>query len=211
MMSAPNMGRTYRAPARPALKNSLPKEEGVKTLSAFEVKMETTLKLGGRVLEKRGTFTAALVAGQLGGLAFVALWLFAYAVSFRGLPWTWPIRVIASFLLGESALHAPTALTYVLGILLNQAVAFAWSAAFGWVAVSTVYSPRLATNVVGGLILGLLAAFVDTVFLVPPLFWILQDMNPWWGALSRSWDWLAHIAFGMSTGWFFEVFRPRLR
>lgn len=171
--------------------------------------METTLKLGGRAREKRGLLAAVIGAGQLGGLAFLAIWLFAYAISFRGVPWTWPLQVIASFLLGADALYAPSAATFVVAVLLNQAVALAWSMALGWVVMSTVYAPRLATNVVAGLLLGLLAAFVDTVFLVPPLFWILQDMNPWWGALSRSWDWLAHIAFGMSTGWFLEVFRPR--
>lgn len=171
--------------------------------------MELGLKLGGRVLERRRSFGAAVGAGQLGGLAFLVLWIFAYSISFRGLPWTWPVQVIAAFLLGSQALHAPTVLTFVIGILVNQAVALAWSMAYGWLAVSAIYRPRLATNVVAGLGIGLLAAFVDTILLVPPLFWILQDMNPWWGELSRSWDWLAHIAFGMTTGWFFQVFRPR--
>lgn len=171
--------------------------------------METTLHLGGRATERKGTFGAAIAAGQLGGLAFLALWLFAYAFSFRGFPWTWPLQVIASIALGAEALHAPTALTYLLGVVINQLVALAWSGAFGWLSVSTIYVPRLATNVVAGLALGLASAFVNTILLVPPIFGILQDMNPWWSLLDRSWDWIAHIAFGMTTGWFFEVFRPK--
>src|SRR5690606_19679455 len=102
-----------------------------------------------------------------------------------------------------------TALTYLLGVVINQLVALAWSGAFGWLSVSTIYVPRLATNVVAGLALGLASAFVNTILLVPPIFGILQDMNPWWSLLDRSWDWIAHIAFGMTTGWFFEVFRPK--
>lgn len=171
--------------------------------------METSLKLGGRALENRRSFGAALAAGQLGGLAFLAIWLFAYAISFRGLPFTWPLQVIASFALGGSALESPSALAIVVGVVLNQLVALVWSGGYGWLAVSTVYRPRLATNVIAGLGLGLAAAFVNTILLVPPLFWILQDMNPWWGLLDRGWDWIAHIAFGMTTGWFFQVFSPR--
>lgn len=171
--------------------------------------METTIELGGRALEKRGTFASALAAGQLGGFAFLGVWLLAYAIWFRGLPWTWPLRVIASFALGASAIEAPTAVTYFIGFALNQLVALAWSGGFGWLAVSTIYRPRLATNVVAGLFLGLLSAFVDSILLVPLLFGILQDMNPWWRLLERGWDLAAHLAFGMTTGWFFQVFRPR--
>jgi len=171
--------------------------------------METTIEFGGRALARRGTFAAALRAGQLGGLAFLGVWLFAYAVWFRGLPWTWPLRVIASFVLGRAALEAPTALTYAVAVILNQLVALAWSGAFGWLVVSAVYRTRLATNVVAGLGLGIVAAVVDTILLVPLLFGVLQDMDPWWRLLDRGWDLAAHIAFGMTTGWFFEVFRPR--
>src|SRR5690606_2401028 len=138
-------------------------------------------------------FGAAIAAGQLGGLAFLALWLFAYAFAFRGFPWTWPLQVIASIALGAEALHAPTALTYLLGVVINQLVALAWSGAFGWLSVSTIYVRRLATNVVAGLALGLASAFVNTILLVPPIFGILQDMIPWWSLLDRSWDWIAHI------------------
>jgi len=181
----------------------------VPILAVARWEMETTIELGGRALARRGTFAAALVAGQLGGLAFLGVWLFAYAVWFRGLPWTWPLRVIASFALGSVVLESPTALTYVVAVILNQLVALFWSGAFGWLVVSAVFRPRLATNVVAGLGLGLAAAIVDTILLVPPFFGILQDMDPWWRLLDRGWDLAAHVAFGMTTGWFFEVFRPR--
>lgn len=173
--------------------------------------METTIAVEGTCSSRRGGIGPALLAGQLGGLAFLAVWLFAYAVAFRGFPWTWPLQVIAAFVQGAAALHAPTAITYVLGVIVNQIVALAWSGAFAWFVGSAIFVPRLATCVVAGLGLGLSSAFVDTILLVPPLFGILQDMDPWWSLLDRGWDWVAHIAFGMATGWFFYVLGPQSR
>jgi hypothetical protein len=164
--------------------------------------------LAGRAATEPAPFFAALLAGQLGGVAFLGFWILMHLLFFQEFPWFWPVQVIASFFLGSSALFAPFWLTFVLGILINQAVAFGWSFAFAWVVDSSIYHPRLATNLTAGLILGLVAAFVDIYLLVPPIFGVLHDWNPWWVYLDRVFDWLAHIAFGLTTGWFFQVFRP---
>lgn len=162
----------------------------------------------GRAADEPAPFAAALLAGQLGGVAFLLFWILSLLLFYPGFPWTWPIQVIAAFVLGPEALFSPIWLTFVVGVLVNQVVAFAWSFAFALVVDSTIFRPRLATNVVAGLILGLVAAFVDIYLLVPPLFGVLQDWNPWWVYLPRLYDWYAHLAFGLTTGWFFQVFRP---
>lgn len=165
----------------------------------------------GRAREQPRRVLTCLLAGQLAGLAFLGLWVLVYLLFHHDRPFDWPIRVIATFLLGGRALEEPTALTYVLGILVNQLIpALAWSMFFAWIVMSPKFPIRLSTCVSLGLFIGLLSMGVDVFFLVPPAMGVLQDHDFWWSYTPRSWDWIAHIAYGMSLGWFYMVFEPRI-
>lgn len=167
--------------------------------------------LPGRVRRRPRLFLAAILSGQIAGLLFLASWCLVYLAFRREWSWTWPIQVIATFIEGDRALHDPNALTYVLGILVNQLVpALAWSAVFGWVAISRLFVPRLATSLVLGAGVGLLAMGFGVYLIVPPVMAVLHDHNAWWRELPRQWDWILHLAFGLSLGWFFDVLRPRV-
>src|SRR5690606_885664 len=112
---------------------------------------------------------------------------------------------------GEAALGAPTALTFIVGILVNQLMpALFWSMAYAWSVMSPRFVIRMSTCVRLGLFSGLAAMMIDVFCLIPPLMWVLHDGNPWWVGLPRAWDWIAHIAYGMTLGWFFAVLQPRI-
>lgn len=164
--------------------------------------------LPGRVLEKPRIFGYALLAGQLAGLAFLAFWCLVFLLFRHDHPWTWPIQVIGAFLLGEGALWEPSALAYVLGILVNQVVALAWAGAYGWLMISPRFPHALSSRMTAAFLLGLAAISVDVYFLLPPVIGVLHDQDFWWKHLPRTWDWVAHIAFGLVLGWFFDVFAP---
>lgn len=168
-------------------------------------------RLGGRAHEQPRRVLAAAVAGQIAGLIFLAFWVLAYLAFRTEEPFDWPVRMIASLVLGEAAVEAPAALTWVVGLLVNQLLpALAWSMAFAWIAMSPRFTIRLSTCVTLGLVIGLAAMMVDVFFLIPPVLSVLHDRDFWWDYTPRPWDWAAHIAYGMSLGWFFVVLQPRI-
>lgn len=167
--------------------------------------------LAGRAAEQPRRVLTCFWAGQLAGLVFLGVWVIAYLGFLSSEPFDWPIRVVASFILGEAAITSPTALTYVLGILVNQLLpALFWSMAYAWVVMSPRFVVRMSTCVGLGLFIGLAAMWIDVFFLIPPLMGILHDHDLWWVYLPRAWDWIAHIAYGISLGWFFAVLQPRI-
>jgi len=167
--------------------------------------------LAGRAVEQPRRVLTCFWAGQIAGLVFLAAWVIAYLGFRSGEPFDWPIRVVASFVLGEAALGSATALVWVVGILVNQLLpALFWSMAFAWVAMSPRFTVRMSTCVSLGLFIGLASMWIDVFFLIPPLMGVLHDQDLWWRHLPRAWDWIAHIAYGMSLGWFFAVLQPRI-
>jgi|GEM_PF-1242337 len=167
--------------------------------------------LGGRALDQPRKVLACFWAGQLAGLAFLAFWVLVYLAFRRDRSFEYPIRIIATFWLGEGAIERPNALTYVFGVLINQAIpAFAWSMVYAWIVMSPRFPIRMSTCMTLGFVIGLAAMWIDVYFLVPPVMTVLHDKDYWWAALPRTWDWLAHIAYGLTLGWFYLALRPRI-
>lgn len=166
--------------------------------------------LGG-IAERRRVFFSALLAGQIAGLAFLAIWCLGTLAFFRETSGIWPLRVMASFLMGDGALTAPPGLVIVLGLVVNQFIpSLLWSLLFGWVVVGPLVRTSLARSLVLGGLVGFLAVAAGVQLILPPIAGVLFDENLWWSSLPRWWDWVAHLCFGVTMGWFFEVLRPRL-
>lgn len=167
--------------------------------------------LGGRALDQPRKLLACFLAGQAAGLAFLGFWVLVFLAFRRDRPFEYPIRIVASFWLGGGTIEDPNALTYVFGILINQMIpAFAWSMIFAWIVMSPRFPIRMSTCMTLGFVIGLAAMWFDVYFLVPPVMAVLHDEDYWWSMLPRTWDWLAHIAYGLALGWFYLALRPRV-
>ncbi|HWV39447.1 MAG TPA: hypothetical protein VN033_13340 [Vulgatibacter sp.] len=167
--------------------------------------------LGGRAHDQPRKVLACALAGQLAGLAFLGFWGLVHLAFRRDLPFDLPVRIVASFLLGKSVLESAGALTWIVGVLVNQLLpALGWSMAYAWIVMSPRFPIRISTCMSLGLGIGLAAMWIDVYFLVPPVMGVLHDGDPWWAELPRTWDWLAHVAYGLCLGWFYLVLRPRV-
>lgn len=167
--------------------------------------------LGGRALDQPRKVRACFLAGQLAGLAFLGFWVLVHAAFRRDLPFEFPIRIVAAFWLGEGAIESPDALTWIIGVLINQCIpAFVWSMVYAWIVMSPRFPTRISTCMTLGLVIGLAAMWFDVYFLVPPVMAVLHDKDFWWATLPRTWDWLAHVSYGLALGWFYLVLRPRI-
>ena len=60
-----------------------------------------------------------------------------------------------------------------------------------------------------GFTLSLFIEIVDAYLLLPPIERGLYGHNIWWEQVPRFWDWMAHIAYGLSLGYFYVKIRDR--
>lgn len=144
---------------------------------------------------------AALITGQIAGLAMAVMLTTAFTFSPAGHWYSMP-QLVASTLLGESALGSFSTLAFVLGVLMHQAISLLWSLVFVW--VFNQVAPSWLTALVVGVGLGILALLVGAEAVVPwSMFW-LHGRDLWAENVPLAWSALAHLVFGGS----FVLFVP---
>lgn len=153
----------------------------------------------------------ALQAGQLAGLLLGLGALVFYAVFLHKSPLR-PLLVIASVVLGEGVIDAPTlgaAMTGVVVHLLGPTLF--WSVIFG-VGVSLMAEPpSLTLSVLGGILLGAIAEMFDVYLIMPFIQYERNGHNVWAEHVMLYWDWLAHVIWGgaLAGGYWWLTDRQR--
>ena len=141
---------------------------------------------------------AGIVTGQVAGL-IMAVVVMAVFVIVLGKGPLFPVQVIGSALLGESALHGFNFGAVLVGLVLHQlGPSLLWGAVFGLVA-----SKLSIETVAGALKLGLALSVVSMVgpyVLIPAIMNGLHGVDFWNREVPMMWDWAAHIVFGLSFG-----------
>nr|AQQ74662.1 hypothetical protein [uncultured bacterium] len=152
--------------------------------------METSSKAGEKPV------LAGIVTGQLAGL-IMAVVVMAVFTIFLGKGPLYPVQVIGSALLGESALQGINVAAILAGLVLHQlGPSLLWGAVFG------VSATKLNIATAGGaLALGLAVGVVSMVgpyALIPAIMNTLHGVDIWNREVPMFWDWAAHLVFGLS-------------
>ena len=139
---------------------------------------------------------AGIVTGQLAGLIMAVVVMIVFAL-FLGKSPLYPVQVIGSALLGESALQGTSVVAILAGLVLHQAgPSLLWGVLFGTLATRfEVDSTKTAA--VLGLIIGLIS-MVGPYFLIPAMMNALHGVDIWNREVPIFWDWAAHLVFGLS-------------
>lgn len=139
---------------------------------------------------------AGVLSGQLAGLIMAVVVMLVFTI-FIGTGPFFPVQVIGSMALGESALHGTNFLAVLVGVLLHQlGPSLLWGVIFG------LLSSKLAIKTQKeSLFLGLgvsVLSMVGPYFLIPFLMNALHGADYWNQNVPMFWDWAAHIVFGTS-------------
>lgn len=137
----------------------------------------------------------ALFAGQLGGLIMVVA-LCAVFSLFLGTAWYHPVQVIGAVAWGDEALPGGFFFpAFISGLLIHQAIAAAWSVAFGNLMNKV---QRTFSNVLTlGLATAALSQVLDTSLLAPAIMNRFHGHNIWSENVPLGWSWIVHGVFGL--------------
>jgi hypothetical protein len=148
--------------------------------------------------EAKTSLIAGVITGQVSGLIMAVVVMVVF-VLFLGKDPLYPVQVIGSALLGESALLGFNLTAVIIGLILHQAgPSLLWGSLFGLIAMK---APELAQrrSLVLGLGLGIVS-MVGPYVLIPALMNALHGVDIWNREVPMIWDWAAHIVFGASFG-----------
>lgn len=139
---------------------------------------------------------AGIISGQVAGLIMAVVVMIVFAL-FLGKNPLFPVQVIGSMALGETALQGTNFLAVVTGVLLHQlGPALLWGFIFGLLASKlSVNTHKEALGL--GLFVGVLS-MVGPYFLIPFLMNALHGADYWNQNVPLFWDWAAHLVFGAS-------------
>lgn len=139
---------------------------------------------------------SGIVTGQLAGLIMAVVVMIVFGL-FLGKSPLYPVQVIGSALLGESALQGTNILAILAGLILHQAgPSLLWGAIFG-VLASKIEINSTKTAAALGLIIGVIA-MVGPYVLIPNLMIAMHGVDIWNREVPMFWDWAAHLVFGLS-------------
>jgi hypothetical protein len=135
-----------------------------------------------------------IVTGQIAGLV-MAVVVMAVFTLFLGKGPLYPVQVIGSALLGESALNGLNIGAVLVGLILHQAgPSLLWGALFGFAAMKAPDTVRRHALLLG---LGLaVVSMVGPYVLIPFVMKTLHGVDLWGREVPVAWDWAAHIVFG---------------
>ena len=141
---------------------------------------------------------SGIVTGQLAGLIMAVVVMIVFAV-FLGKSPLFPVQVIGSTLLGESALQGFNIGAILAGLVLHQfGPALLWGFIFGLLAKKfAVQTSQEALKL--GLAVGIVS-MVGPYLLIPFVMNTLHGVDFWNREVPMFWDWAAHIVFGLSFG-----------
>jgi hypothetical protein len=144
------------------------------------------------------TLISGVVTGQIAGLIMAVVVMIVFAV-FLGKNFLYPVQVIGSGLLGESALQGLNFGAILTGLILHQAgPSLLWGAVFGIIA--SQFSIRTTSSALKlGLAIGIVS-MVDVYLIIPAAMNALHGVDIWNREVPMFWDWAAHLVFGLSFG-----------
>ena len=139
-----------------------------------------------------------IVTGQVAGLIMAVVVMIVFTV-FLGKGPLFPVQVIGSTFLGESALRGLNIGAVLVGLVLHQAgPSLLWGFAFGLLARKfSVESTASALKL--GIGVGLIS-MVGPYVLIPFVMKTLHGVDFWAREVPMFWDWAAHLVFGLSFG-----------
>lgn len=141
-------------------------------------------------------FLSGIVTGQIAGLIMAVVVMLVFAVFLGKNPF-FPVQVIGSTFLGESALDGTNVVAVVVGVLLHQlGPALLWGSIFGFIATK-VQIRESKSALILGLGIGVLS-MIGPYFLIPQIMQILHGVDFWNREVPMFWDWAAHMVFGAS-------------
>lgn len=162
--------------------------------------METTLRSSSFTNTKpestKKTLIAGIVTGQVAGLIMAVVVMLVFTL-FLGKSPLYPVQVIGSALLGESALRGFNFTAVLAGLVLHQAgPSLLWGLLYGFLA-----QKYPVDNSERALMLGLgvgLISMTGPYFLIPFIMNTMHGTDFWNREVPILWDWAAHMVFGAS-------------
>lgn len=150
---------------------------------------------------------SGIVTGQIAGLIMAVVVMLVFAVVFGKSP-LFPVQVIGSALLGESALQGFNVTAILAGLILHQAgPALLWGFVYGLAARRTGIDSKGGALALG-LVLGVVS-MVGPLLLIPAVMNALHGVDIWNREVPMFWDWAAHLVFGASFA-LYPVVRAKL-
>lgn len=148
---------------------------------------------------------AGIVTGQFAGL-IMAVVVMAVFTIFLGQNPLYPVQVIGSALLGESALKGFNVMAILAGLVLHQVgPSLLWGFVFGLLAKKfSIQTVAGAAKL--GIAMGVFS-MVGPYFLIPFVMNTLHGVDIWNREVPMFWDWAAHLIFGVSFALYPQVIR----
>jgi hypothetical protein len=160
--------------------------------------METYAAQASALTGSKREVIGGIVTGQIAGLIMAVVVMVVFAVFLGTTPF-YPVQVIGSMAMGETALSGFNITAVIAGVLLHQlGPALLWGTIFGFMA--TIYKVTDSGKALSlGLIIGVVS-MVGPYLLIPALMNALHGQDFWNQNVPMFWDWAAHIVFGASFG-----------
>lgn len=142
------------------------------------------------------TLLSGIVTGQAAGLIMAVVVMIVFTV-FLGKNPLYPVQVIGSTLLGESAMQGFNFKAILAGLVLHQlGPSLLWGVVFGLLARKfSVHTTNESLKL--GLGIGIVS-MVGPYLLIPFVMNTLHGTDFWNREVPMIWDWAAHIVFGAS-------------
>jgi hypothetical protein len=142
----------------------------------------------------RVDWTAALWAGLIAGLVFLAVWLGLVALG-GGSIWG-PVNATASILLGVDAVGWPPRFSpslLIVGLLVHFAVSIVATLVLAWIVHRWTLLPALIAGALYGLVL-----YVSNILGWAEWFWVFNLFQDWATAIAMT-------VFGVVAAWAYKV------
>jgi hypothetical protein len=150
------------------------------------------------------TLKAGIITGQIAGLIMAVVVMLVFAL-FLGTSPFYPVQVIGSMALGESALHGFNFAAVLVGVLLHQlGPSLLWGVIYGALATKFTISSQ-KDSVILGVFVGVIS-MVGPYLLIPTLMNALHGADYWNQNVPMFWDWASHLVFGASF-----ILYPKIR
>jgi hypothetical protein len=144
------------------------------------------------------TLLSGIITGQIAGLIMAVVVMIVFTL-FLGKGPLFPVQVIGSALLGESALQGLNIGAILVGLVLHQAgPSLLWGTVFGLVASKRPLGTSSSALKLGAA-LGVVS-MVGPYVLIPAIMIGLHGVDIWNREVPMFWDWAAHLVFGLSFG-----------
>lgn len=159
--------------------------------------MKSATSYQGAYAEKSfaNSMISGVITGQIAGLIMAVVVMLVFTILGKG-PF-FPVQVIGSMAMGESALQGTNFFAVLVGVLLHQlGPSLLWGIVFGLIAAKFSINSTKESLLVG-LVVGIIS-MVGPYILIPTLMNFFHGVDYWNQNVPMFWDWAAHIVFGAS-------------